>query len=88
MRARARLESMNIASLRELRNARPFVPFRIFRNNGNPIDVTNPDCIGISPKGSWVLLSSPGDGPTRIAANDISRTEVIGFPAPEDMEFL
>ena len=88
MSARARFDGMNITSLRELRNARPFVPFRIFRNNGNPVDVTNADSIAISPMGSWILVSAPGDGETRIAAHDIARTEVIGFPAPEDMAFL
>ena len=79
---------MNITSLRELRNARPFVPFQIFRNNGVPIEVTNADSIGISPSGNWILLSAPNDGTTRIAAHDIARTEAIGFPTPEDMEFL
>jgi hypothetical protein len=88
MRAYARIETMNIARLREMRNARPFVPFRIFRNNGNPIDVTNADSIGISPTGTWILLSAPSDGIMRIAMHDIARTEVIGFPAPEDMQFL
>ena len=79
---------MNIARLRELRDSRPFVPFRIFRNNGEPVEVTNADCVGISPKESWVFVSLANEGCARIPAGDIVRAEVIGFPAPEDLEFL
>jgi hypothetical protein len=79
---------MKIERLRELKNARPFVPFRIFRSGGDPVEVTNADWLCISPKESWVMVSLPNDGSLRLATDEIVRTEVIGFPAPEDLEFL
>ena len=79
---------MKIERLRELRNARPFVPFQICRNGGVPIPVTNPDTMGISPGGNWVFVSLPGEGHARISAKHVISVEVIGFATPEDSLFL
>ena len=79
---------MKIERLRELRNARPFVPFRICRDGGDPIPVTNPDVMSIGPGGHWVFVSLPDAGLTRINAEKLLGAEVIGFATPEDSEFL
>ena len=79
---------MKIERLRELRNARPFVPFRICREGGEPILVTNPDTMGVSPGGNWVFVSLPNESTARISTGDLIGAEVIGFPTPEDSEFL
>jgi len=64
------------------------VPFRIIRRNGDPVEVTSAELVFISAQGSWVMLELPNDASTRISASDIIRMEVIGFPTPEDLEFL
>ena len=79
---------MKIERLRKLKNARPFVPFRIHRSDGDPVEVRSGDTIGISPKENWVLVSLPNEGTVRIGASDVTNAEVIGFLAPEDSEFL
>ncbi|MEO6785637.1 MAG: hypothetical protein ABI318_05840 [Chthoniobacteraceae bacterium] len=79
---------MKIERLRELRNARPFVPFQIRRKSGEPILVTNPDTMRVGPGDNWVFVSLPNDALTRISTNDLIGAEVIGFPTPEDSEFL
>ena len=82
------MSGMKIERLRELRNARPFVPFQICRAVGDPILVTNPDTMGISPSGNSVFVSLPGGSEARINAEHVTGAEVIGFPTPEDSMFL
>jgi hypothetical protein len=79
---------MEVERVRELRNARPFVPFRIFRNDGDPVTVTNPEAVGIGPGGNWLLVSLPDEGHAHINTGTLTRVEVIGFPTVEDLEFL
>ncbi len=82
------VRGMKLERLRELRNARPFVPFRICRDGGAPITVTNPDTMGIIPGEHWVFVSTQETGLTRISADKLIDAEVIGFATPEDSEFL
>ena len=71
---------MVIESIREFNRAVPFVPYEIYTASGESYEVSHPDFISISPKGSFVIVFDPKDPketPHHINALLIERTSLL-----------
>ncbi len=58
---------MVLTSIREFNRAVPFKPYEIRMVSGQSFEVPHPDFIGISPKGSFVVIIDDNDCPHHLS---------------------
>ena len=66
-----------IASIREFNRTVPFVPHEIHTASGESYEVTHPDFISISPKGSFVFVIDAKERPHHLNALLIDRASPL-----------
>jgi len=66
-----------IESIRQFNRAVPFLPYEIHMARGERYDVSHPDFISISPKGSFVVVIDAKERPHHLNALLIERASLL-----------
>lgn len=72
---------MNVAALRNLHQARPFVPFTLSLADGRKIYVKHNDYLAIAPTGRHAVMTHDDDSITIIVLNLVLAVDVGGTRA-------